>query len=492
MSSFRKIVVSAGWTASSRFVMMGAQFIVFAILARTLSPSDFGLVAFASAIVYFFRILSEFGVPNSLVQAKQISDIEYGSAFVVTSIIGVGMSIAAYSMSTSVAAWADKEEVHELLRVLSLVILLGNFCSFFQAFLKIEMAFKSLAMIQYAATILSSLVGVTMAFLDYGIWALVSMMLVEQLTLLIGATILSTSVRKPTFAFSLASAIKITRSGSKMFLQSLVSVASQRADVYLLGLFASPAFLGQYSVGTKLFKMIRDSITQALSNAAFSGFARMQDKRDQQLEALKRLNHLIAIFAMPLFVFLAEQSWFVVPLLFGDQWKTAAHVLSLFSYTGIAACINYMSSTSMVANGYVITFIRLQLVYLTMLAISFISMGYIAWELALLAFVSCVLLFSIIRVNVFCRKMGFDVSEYWQPFLKPLLLSLLIVISSRLIEELATTWNLSNLARMLAVSAWSLGLWIFYVYRFEADTVDMLVTGFNKIRATARIPGKSG
>ena len=180
-----QLLHGVAWNFIEKVLMRGASFIIGIILARLLSPSDFGLIGMLAIFVAISNVFIEGGLAKALIQRKDCQDIDFSTAFVAN----VGMSLVIYVVlfltAPLIAAFYDEPILTDITRILSLNFVLGSFNIVQRAKLMANVDFKSLAQINVISTIISGIVGIAMAYYGWGVWSLVGQTLCSTIVLLL-------------------------------------------------------------------------------------------------------------------------------------------------------------------------------------------------------------------------------------------------------------------------------------------------------------------
>ena len=217
-----QLLHGVAWNFIEKVLMRGANFLIGIILARLLSPSDFGLVGMLAIFISVSNVFIEGGLAKALIQRQNCSDVDFSTAFV----SNLGMSLIIYAILFVSAPWIsdfyDEPILTPLTRILALNFILGAFNIVQRAKLMAAVDFKSLAQINVISVILSGAVGIGMAYSGYGVWSLVGQTLFSTIALV--ALFPIYSKWKPSFRFSAESFKHLFGFGSKLMITGIYSV----------------------------------------------------------------------------------------------------------------------------------------------------------------------------------------------------------------------------------------------------------------------------
>jgi len=209
-----KVISGLFWKFAERIGAQGINVIVSIILARMLSPEDYGLVALTTIFITISNVLIENGFGTALIQKKDADDLDFSSVFYINIIISIILYIAIFLISPIIAQFYNNEQLVPILRVLGIMVLFSGIKSVQNAYVSRKMIFKKFFISTSIGTMFSAVVGIYMAYNNYGVWALVA----QQLTNTIFSTIILwiTVKWRPIAEFSFERIKTLFRFGWKM------------------------------------------------------------------------------------------------------------------------------------------------------------------------------------------------------------------------------------------------------------------------------------
>lgn len=233
MSNSNKIISSLIWKFMERFGTVGVQFIIQLVLARLLSPSDFGAIALITVFITISNVFVQNGFSTALIQQKEIREEDYSSVFILTFTIAFICYIILFLLAPFIASFYALPILKNVLRVLSLVLFVGAYNSIQIAKISRNFRFKQLFFSSLIAIVISGSIGVYMAFKGYGIWALVSQQLINQIIVTI--VLLFETKWIPKLTFNIKRVKKLFKFGSNLLLSSLIDVVYNNLYSLVIG-----------------------------------------------------------------------------------------------------------------------------------------------------------------------------------------------------------------------------------------------------------------
>lgn len=304
------------------------SFIVSVILARLITPEDFGVVALVSVFISLCDILTDGGFGMALIQKKNADDLDFSSVFYVN----IGICTTLYGIlfvcSPLIADFYEIQELTIIVRVQSLTLLFSGVKTMYVAYVSRNMLFKRYFIATFGATVLSAIVGIAMAYAGFGIWAIVTQSLVNNI---VGTIILSVTVKwRPKKMFSFLRIKTLFFYGSKILFGNLINTGYNDLRQIIIGKGYTASELAYFNRGAKLPSMVDQVISTGISSILLPTMSQCQDSLTNIRNIVKRSITVSSYILFPLFVGLAVCSESIIRLLFTDIWIEAAEYLPFF------------------------------------------------------------------------------------------------------------------------------------------------------------------
>ena len=273
-----QLLHGVAWNFVEKVLIRGASFVIGIILARLLSPSDFGLIGMLAIFISVSNVFIEGGLAKALIQRSNCEDIDFSTAFV----SNVGMSLVIYVVMFLSAPWIadfyNEPILKDLTRILSLNFILGSFNIVQRAKMMAKMDFKSLAQINVFSIIISGSVSISMAYYGFGVWSLVGQTLCSTIVVILLFPLYSKW--SPSFRFSLESFKKLFGFGSKLMATGVYAVILNNIGTLCIGRFYKSNQLGFYTRASQFSEMISTTLYEVLGNVTFPVLSHLQEDRD--------------------------------------------------------------------------------------------------------------------------------------------------------------------------------------------------------------------
>lgn len=333
-----KLLHGVAWNFTEKILVKAVSFVISIILARLLAPSDYGLTGMLAVFLSVSSVFIEGGLAKALIQRQDCQDIDYSTAFVTN----VSMSLVIYAVlffaAPLIADFYDEPLLVSLTRAMALTIVLGSFNIVQRAKLMANVDFKSLAQINVLSIIVTGAIGITMAYLGYGVWALVGQAIGSTLFLIFIFPFYSKW--KPSLRFSKESFSRLFGFGSKLMITGVYSVIFNNIATICIGKAYKSQQLGYYTRASQFPDLISFTVNDVLGTVTFPVLSELQNDKDRLVAVYRKsllatalvifpVMVLCALLAYPLVLILLTEKW--VPCVVLMQWLCLARIFTPLS-----------------------------------------------------------------------------------------------------------------------------------------------------------------
>lgn len=315
------------WNGLEKVLMKGSSFVIGIILARLLSPSDYGLMGMLTIFVMLSNVIIEGGFAKALIQKKDCSNIDYSTAFFSNVGISIGIYIILYFIAPYVAVFYEEPQLAALLRILAINFVLGALNIVQRAKIMAAVDFKSLAQINVLSTIIGGIVGIMMAYNGWGVWSLVGQTIGMSVVMIILFPCYSKWT--PTLVFNKKSFSQLFGFGSKLMLTGFVSVIVNNIATISIGKYYKSSQLGYYTRASQFSEMIAFTIGDVLGSVTFPVLSKLQDDTEQLVNVYKRSLFYTALIVFPVMILCALLAKPLVIVLLTEKWLPAVFLLQI-------------------------------------------------------------------------------------------------------------------------------------------------------------------
>jgi O-antigen/teichoic acid export membrane protein len=337
-------------TMTGQVLRIAVQVLSVAILARLLSPSDYGLLAMVAAVIGVADIFRDFGLSTAAIQAKTLSREQRTNLFWINSGIGLVLAVAVFGLAPVIAAVYGQPALVDIARVLSLTFLLNGIATQYRADLNRRLAFSTLAVADVASPIVALAGAVWLALGGAGLWSLVGQQLIQYSVMLVivawGARWLPGLPRRSVPMDGML------RFGWNIVVTQLINYVSNNADYFIIGLRSGPVALGNYSRAFQLLMNPLNQVRSPVTRIAIPVLARLQDD-DARYGAFLLRGQVALGHSLGFVLGVAAGAAAPITALFlgGDEWSGVAPLLALLAVAGVFQILAFVGYWVYVTRG---------------------------------------------------------------------------------------------------------------------------------------------
>lgn len=339
----------ARWTVLDRWAVKVIGLATFAVLAYLLDAKSFGVVAAAQAVILLLQPLADQGISQALIIEPEVEDDFRDTAFWLTITTGVAGAGIIFFTAPLVAAIFSEPTLAPVMRVLAGYFVIRSLGIVPEAMTRRELKFAAVAARGIFSTVVSSVVGISLALSGAGVWALVAQMLCASLTAAVLMWFSNPFV--PRLRLSRAAAKKIVTFGWKAILIDFLTMATTQGDNLIVGIVLGPVALGYYAIAYRLFNAVVDGFSGVVSSLTLPIFSRLRDQPGEMLRVLRRASRMLLSVTAPVFGSLFLAAPVLVPLLFGSQWSPSIVMFQILALAGIVSPVSYLDRGVVLAAG---------------------------------------------------------------------------------------------------------------------------------------------
>lgn len=348
------------WRFAERCGAQGVTFVVSIVLARLLDPSVYGTVALVTVFTTIMQVFVDSGMGSALIQKKDADDLDFSSVFYFNIMMCSVLYLIMFVAAPSIAAFYKTPELTSVVRVLSLILIISGVKNVQQAYVSKNMLFKKFFFSTLGGTIGAAIVGITMAYLGFGVWALVAQMLFNTA---VDTTILWITVKwRPKKMFSLQRLKGLFSYGWKLLVSSLIDTVYNDLRQLIIGKIYSKSDLAQYNQGKKFPALIVTNINTSIDSVLLPTMSKAQDSANTVKNMTRRAIKTSTYLMMPFMVGLAVCAEPLVRLILTEKWLPCVPFLRIFCFTYAFYPIHTANLNAIKAMGRSDLFLKLEIV----------------------------------------------------------------------------------------------------------------------------------
>ncbi len=337
------------WITIQRFTSTGLSFISGIILARLLSPDDFGCIGMLSIFMVIANNFVDGGFASALIQKQKPTQDDYSTIFYWNLGMALFVYIVIYICAPHISSFYKYDLLCPVLRVQGVVIIINAFLLIPNNQLRKQFQFRKIAKVVVISTICSLIITIVMAYKGYGVWSLVS----QNITMSLFPTIAYwiSNKWKPSPRFSVRSFKDLFAFGGYMFLTNMLNAISSNIQGLLIGKIYTPATMGYYSKAHSTETMASTSISQILAQITLPLYSEVQNDLPALVNVVKRLTISLAYITFPMMFLLCLLAKPLFIILYSEKWLPSVPYFQILCVAGLAICLQAVNLQAVAAIG---------------------------------------------------------------------------------------------------------------------------------------------
>ena len=345
----RKAASGMIWTAIQKYSTMVLSFVSGIILARLLTPDDFGCIGMLAIFMSLAEVFIDAGFGSALIQKKNPTQADYSTVFYFNLVMSAALYLLLFFCAPLIANFYRMPILSRILRLQGLVLFIYAFSIIQRNIIRKNLRFRKLSTITIITSIISLVVTVFMAYMGYGVWSLVAQNFIVALIPCIFFWV--TTDWRPTWEYSWISFKELFGFGSFMFFTHLFTTFSQRITGLLVGRWYDPATMGYYTKASDLQKSVSNSVSGVMVQTTYPLYASIQDDMVRLANMVKRITSTLAFITVPLLSLLIVIAKPLIIFLYSDKWLSSVPYFQVLCLAGMATCLFAVNNQTIAAIG---------------------------------------------------------------------------------------------------------------------------------------------
>lgn len=347
------------WRFAERFGAKFVEFIVSIVLARILSPDDYGLIALVTVLITLLNVFVDSGMASALIQKKDADDWDFSTVFYFNVTLCIALYAIMYLVAPLIAEFYNDATLVPIIRVLSLTIVISGLKNVQQAYVSKNMLFKRFFFATLGGTLAAAILGIGMAYMGCGVWALVAQQIVN---VAIDTLILWFTVKwRPKRLFSFLRLKGLLNYGWKLLVSGLINTTYENLRSLVIGKRYTASDLAYYNQGHKFPSFIVTNINSSIDSVLLPALSSVQDDRKRVKEMTRRAIKTSTYIMAPLMMGLAFTADNVVRLVLTEKWLPCVLFLRIFCITFMFYPIHTANLNAINALGRSDLFLKLEI-----------------------------------------------------------------------------------------------------------------------------------
>jgi O-antigen/teichoic acid export membrane protein len=412
------------WTVLSNGVGQPLTFLFGIVLARILSPSDFGIIASCLLFIEIGSTLVGASFQSGLIQKKDLSKRDISTAFILQFTTSLVVALLVIGISPLASMVLGESLVMPVLSLLSLNFILLNFCVIPGVLARRNLNFKLITKAEISDKFVNGVIASGLAILGWGVWSLVIGRLLGRATYAI--VLFYATKWRPSIQFDKASASYLWRICIKFATKEILDDTARNIDYFLVGWRLGMFPLGFYSRAYNLMTLPIINLSKSLSTVLFPAFSLIQDEDHRIIKGMLKANCAIALTTFPLLVGLMLVGPAFIPFVYGAKWLPTVQPLQIMCIAGLFYSIDTTAISVINAKAYLIPEIRRQIIHMVLLVLGVLigsrwGLIGVSWGVTITASIYWLLLLQLLK-----SRINLPFRDYFESLL-PALISCIIM-----------------------------------------------------------------
>lgn len=348
------------WSTIERFSVQGVQFLIMIVMARLLTPHDYGIIGMFAIFLAVSQSLIDSGFSQALIRKQDRTEVDNNTVFYFNIVVSALLYVILYVSAPFVADFYDTPQLCPVMRVVCFGIMFNSLAVVQRALLTIKIDFKTQAKAALTAAITSGVVGIVMAYHGFGVWSLVTQQL---LNLGINTGLLwLLSKWRPRFVYSWQSFHELFAFGSKLLASGLLDTIYRNIYPIVIGKLFSASSLGHYTRAHQFSEFPSQNINGIIQRVTYPILCEIQDDDERMSNIYRRFLKLSAFVIFPLMVGLSSVAQPFVNIMLGPQWDFCGQLLQIICFSMMWYPIHSINLNLLQVKGRSDLFLRLEII----------------------------------------------------------------------------------------------------------------------------------
>ena len=422
----KKTLYGLIWQYAEKCGTQAVSFVVSIILARLLTPADYGLIGLITVFISIALVFARSGMGQALVQKKDANDEDFSTVFYFSLVVSVILYFVLFFAAPVISEFYHEPELISVIRVLGITIIIGAVYSVQHAKVQREMNFKNFFYATLIGTLISAGIGIAMAYSGYGVWALVWQQISAQL---INIIILFVTVRwRPKLIFSIQKMKQLFGFSWKILVSALIDTFYNNIYSLIIGKFYSSADLGYYNRGKQYPMLVVENVNGSINSVIFPVLSKIQDDKERFKSTVRRSIKTSTYIIFPLMAGLAAVAEPLIRIMLTDKWLPAVPFIQFCCFTYAFWPVHTANLQAVKALGRSDVFLKLEIIKKTYGVVILIAT--IPFGLTAMMFGRCIatVLSSIVNASPNKKLMNYSYMEQIKDMLPSVVLSVIMCV----------------------------------------------------------------
>ncbi len=410
MEKKNTLAKNISWSFAEKLLSQGISMVISIMLARLLSPDDYGILAIVNVFIVLADVFVVNGMGVALIQDKDADNTTICTDFYLSIMVGIALYVVLFMSAPWIAGYYEMPELISVVRILGLKIPVASIYTILHAIIARKMQFQKLVLPTVFSTFSSGIMGILTALMGWGVWALVTQTLMYQILMMLSLVI--ATQWKPKLRFSMQQAKQHLSFSSKVVTASLVNTFVAQLQTMAIGKVYSSTDAAYYNNGVNYPQRIIGIVESSVNAVTFPAIANVKDNQKQVKEIMQNTIRHLSFLIVPMMIGLALCTEDVIRVLLTDKWLPSVPYMQIVCLTFVFMPINGVNYQAVKAVGKGDLFLNIQLIKTVInVAALFIALPHGMLAIAWSGFISG---FGTVILNVYPAGKYYDYGLFQQ------------------------------------------------------------------------------
>jgi teichuronic acid exporter len=353
-----RTVKGVSWSFIDNIASSGISFLVGLILARLLTPEEYGVMAMITIFIAVSNSIIDSGFSSALIRKTDVKRIDYNTVFFFNLVISFLLYLLLYFISPSISTFFKEPILVDVTRVISWILVINALAIIPRTILVKKVDFKTQTKVSFISSIISGIIGIVMAFVDMGVWSLVGQQLSRQILNTLFLWIYCKW--RPIFEYSQESFKEMFSFGSKLLVSGLLETIYRNIYYIIIGRFYTSSQLGQYTRAEQFNSIFSSNLTVVIQRVSYPVLSTIQDESERLREAYRKIIKATMLITFACMLGLAAVAKPLIIILIGEKWLPAVYFLQIICFAGMLYPLHAINLNILQVKGRSDIFLKLE------------------------------------------------------------------------------------------------------------------------------------
>lgn len=354
-----KTVKGVGWSFIDNIASSGVTFLVGLVLARLLTPAEYGIMAMIAIFIAISNSIIDSGFSNALIRKIHIDRIDYNTVFYFNLLVSIVIYLLLFFASPAISSFFKEPILINVTRIIGWVVIINALAIIPRTIFVRNIDFKTQTKISLISSVSSGIIGIGMALSNMGVWSLVGQQISRQLLNTLFLWIFCKW--RPVWEFSIKSFRELFGFGSKLLLSGLLDTIYKNIYYIVIGRFYTSSQLGQFTRAEQFKTIFSSNLTTVVQRVSYPVLSSIQEEPERLREAYRKVIKITMLVTFACMLGLAAVSKSLLLILIGEKWLPAVHFLQIICFSGMLYPLHAINLNILQVKGRSDLFLKLEI-----------------------------------------------------------------------------------------------------------------------------------